>query len=84
MIKMLATGLLLKANKKSILIKSGTISDSVRLKLQALILESRTNECRAFVTDTENYLQVNILLLKKLSQRGTFHKSQLQDHNHTL
>lgn len=81
---MLATGLLLKANKKSILIKSGTVSDSVRLKLQALILESRMNECRAFVTNTENYLQVDILMLKKLSQRGTFHKSQLKDHNHTL
>lgn len=36
---MQATRLLLKTNKKSILIKAGAISDSVRLKLHAFILE---------------------------------------------
>jgi len=43
MIKMPATALLLKASKKSILLKAGTISDSVRLELHALILKCRMN-----------------------------------------
>lgn len=40
---MQATRLLLKVNKKSILTKASSISDSVRLNLHALILERRMN-----------------------------------------